>query len=227
VTQAGVIEQPGDAPDRLDGLASLPGRERVLLADPCHFAVTRQDNPHTTDEAGHLHDVDAKRARDQWRQLKDTYESLGFATTVVEPEPGLPDLVFCRNTAFPYPDPTDGEASFIPGCMRYEGRRGEIPVVADHLQVLGYRSTPLPDEVAPSSAAATSSGCGTGGWRSPAPATAPPAKPGGPSPRSRTRPWLGSSWPTPSSTTSTPAWPSSTGPRSPGCLPPSPTGPEN
>lgn len=125
-----------------------PRRGTIVLAEPTRFAVTRQDNPHTVDADGRLHDVDRKRAHQQWDQLEATYEQIGFDTTIVDAEPGLPDLVFCRNTAFPYLGP-DGQHRFIPGRMRYEGRRGEVPLVADHLEAQGYEPTPLPEGLAP------------------------------------------------------------------------------
>lgn len=133
----------------LEELGSRPPRQTILLAEPDDYTVTREDNPHTTDEHGQLHEVDPAEARRQWDQLRGVYASLGFDVEIVPAEPGLPDLVFCRNSVFPYLDPETGERRFVPGRMRYEGRRGEVPVVARHLEALGYEATPLPSGVTP------------------------------------------------------------------------------
>lgn len=145
-----VVDRP-DQVDELGDLAELdrqPRRGTILLAEPTHYDVTREDNPHTTDAEGRLNQVDPDRARRQWTELKATYERLGFATEVVPAEPGLPDLVFCRNSVFPYRD-RDGRPCFVPGRMRYEGREGEVPVASRHLEGLGYEATPLPSGVQP------------------------------------------------------------------------------
>ena len=44
--------------------------------------------------------VDRDRAGEQWRALKDLYESLGHTVDVVDPLPGLPDMVFSANGGF-------------------------------------------------------------------------------------------------------------------------------
>jgi N-dimethylarginine dimethylaminohydrolase len=45
-------------------------------------------------------EVDTARAVAQWAQLRDTYLSLGHTVHVLDPEPGLPDMVFAANGAF-------------------------------------------------------------------------------------------------------------------------------
>lgn len=145
-----VVDRAGEV-DELGDLAELdrqPAPGTVLLADPTHYDVTREDNPHVTDAEGRLNEVDPDRARRQWAELEAAYERLGLATEVVPAEPGLPDLVFCRNSVFPYRDPA-GQPCFVPGRMRYEGREGEVPVASRHLEGLGYEATPLPPGVQP------------------------------------------------------------------------------
>ncbi|MBV8541969.1 MAG: amidinotransferase [Pseudonocardiales bacterium] len=41
--------------------------------------------------------VDTARAMAQWTALADTYRALGHTVEVVDPEPGLPDMVFAAN----------------------------------------------------------------------------------------------------------------------------------
>lgn len=137
-----LVREPGELPGKAP---ALPARERILLAEPTHFDVTRADNPHTVDEQGHLHHVDRARARQQWDAMRRAFEEHGFEGTVLEAREGLPDLVFCCNTAWPYLDEATGAKRFVPSRMRYEGRRGEVPAMAQALERLGYEPTPLPE----------------------------------------------------------------------------------
>lgn len=150
--EATVVRRPEALEDPQDLVASaerLPPRERILLADPTYYDVTRADNPHTVGEDGGLHRVDRELAQRQWRRLREAYVRLGYEVEVLDPEPGLPDLVFCCNTVWPFLDPGGGSKRFIPGRMRYEGRRGEVPQAAAPLEALGYEPAPLPESVGP------------------------------------------------------------------------------
>lgn len=43
--------------------------------------------------------VDAELAKRQWQKLHDTYQSLGYKVEIIDPVPGLPDMVFAANGA--------------------------------------------------------------------------------------------------------------------------------
>ncbi len=140
----GLVTDPDRIARALEESAPLPPRERILLADPRHYDVTREDNPHTVDEHGRLHPVDDDEARRQWEMLRSSFETHGFRTEVLGAREGLPDLVFCCNTAWPFLD-EEGSKRYVPARMRYEGRRGEVPVMEDRLRKLGYRPAALPE----------------------------------------------------------------------------------
>lgn len=143
-----LLETPGQV-ERADvpaSVPSLPARDRILMADPSHYEVTRPDNPHTVDEHGRLNAVDPDAARDQWGELRSVLEEHGFRVDVLAAKEGLPDLVFCCNTAWAFLD-EEGTKRYVPSRMRFEGRQGEVPVIRDRLAALGYEPAPLPEGI--------------------------------------------------------------------------------
>lgn len=64
------------------------------MCSPEYFAVEYAINPWMDPGVA----VDVDRAKDQWEQLRATYERLGHRVEVVEPQPGLPDMVFAANS---------------------------------------------------------------------------------------------------------------------------------
>lgn len=65
------------------------------MCPPEHFAVEYSINPWMDPGAP----VDTALAMDQWENLRATYERLGHTVDIVEPQPGLPDMVFAANSA--------------------------------------------------------------------------------------------------------------------------------
>jgi N-dimethylarginine dimethylaminohydrolase len=66
-----------------------------LMCPPAHFAVTYAINPWMRPDEP----ADPGLAMRQWEQLRQTYLELGHRVRVIEPEPGLPDMVFAANGA--------------------------------------------------------------------------------------------------------------------------------
>ncbi|GAB3583568.1 amidinotransferase [Amycolatopsis endophytica] len=64
------------------------------MCPPRFFAVEYAINP-WMDPA---RPVSAERALTQWRELRDTYRRLGHTVEEIEPQPGLPDMVFAANS---------------------------------------------------------------------------------------------------------------------------------
>jgi len=65
------------------------------MCPPEYFAVEYAINPWMNPE----HPVDLALAKQQWEQLKATYLALGHTVRIIDPEPGLPDMVFAANGA--------------------------------------------------------------------------------------------------------------------------------
>lgn len=68
---------------------------RYLMCPPWYFTVSYSINPWMDP----TQPVDATRAMSQWTALVDTYCALGHTVELINPEPGLPDMVFAANGA--------------------------------------------------------------------------------------------------------------------------------
>jgi ornithine--oxo-acid transaminase len=93
----------------------LPWGRRYLMCPPAHFDVAYAINPWMDLAVG----VDRERAQRQWDALAATLREAGAEVEVLEPLPGLPDLVFTANLGL-----VDGE-TFVPARMRHPERRPE------------------------------------------------------------------------------------------------------
>ena len=117
--------------------ASLPqpSQPRFLMCRPQHFAVTYSINPWMdprawADSGEALHATAAR----QWAGLHRTLLASGAAIETIEPEPGLPDLVFTANAAvvldrkavlarFLHPERQREQPVFAAGFPRAAGAR--------------------------------------------------------------------------------------------------------
>ncbi len=66
---------------------------RYLMCRPEHFEVTYEINPWMDSSVP----VDRELALAQWEHLRQTYLDLGHAVDLVEPLPGMPDMVYAAN----------------------------------------------------------------------------------------------------------------------------------
>ncbi|WP_246245050.1 dimethylargininase [Amycolatopsis pithecellobii] len=72
----------------------VPLTRRYLMCPPRYFAVDYAINPWMDPSQP----VDVSRALAQWTALRDTYRRLGHTVEEIEPQPGLPDMVFAANS---------------------------------------------------------------------------------------------------------------------------------
>ena len=78
--------------------ARTPTARRYLMCRPEHFEVAYAINP-WMDPA---RPVDRALAVRQWESLRATYERLGHTVELIDPVPGLPDMVFAANGGLVY-----------------------------------------------------------------------------------------------------------------------------
>ncbi|MFC8733864.1 dimethylargininase [Luteimicrobium sp. NPDC057192] len=101
-------------------------RRSYLMCRPTYFTVEYAINPWM--DTGRP--VDTARAVAQWERLRDVYLDLGHEVQLVEPLPGLPDMVYAANGA----TVEDGVA--YSARFTYAQRRPEAPAylkwLADH-----------------------------------------------------------------------------------------------
>jgi arginine dihydrolase len=75
--------------------ARRPSARTYLMCPPTYFTVSYAINPWMDPAAG----VDADLAHRQWDALCETYARLGHMVHLIDPVPGLPDMVFAANGA--------------------------------------------------------------------------------------------------------------------------------
>ena len=68
---------------------------RYLMCPPTHFEVTYSINPWMDPTKP----VDLPLALAQWEDLRDRYRALGHTVELLDPVPGLPDMVYAANGA--------------------------------------------------------------------------------------------------------------------------------
>jgi N-dimethylarginine dimethylaminohydrolase len=134
---------------------SLP--PRFLICPPRHFAVTYSINPWMDPRAwaagGTALHADAEH---QWAGLRHALETAGAALEILEPAPGLPDLVFTANAAVVL----DRKAVLARFC--HTERQAEEPVFAAAFRALQARG--LVDEILQLPAGITLEGAGDCIW---------------------------------------------------------------
>jgi N-dimethylarginine dimethylaminohydrolase len=78
----------------VSGLPATRARPRhYAMTAPTHFAVEYAINPWMDTSVP----VDVPTAVDQWETLRRTYVALGHTVDLVDPVPGLPDMVYAAN----------------------------------------------------------------------------------------------------------------------------------
>ena len=101
---------------------------RYLMCRPTHFAVTYRINPWMDPTAPY----DNALAVSQWEHLRQTYLGLGHTVDLIDPLPGLPDMVFSANGA----TVVDGKVLAVQ--FRDAERADEAPAYASWFQHQGF-----------------------------------------------------------------------------------------
>ena len=139
--------------------ASLPqpSQPRFLMCRPQYFAVTYSINPWMdprawADSGEVLHETAAR----QWAGLHRTLLARDAAIETIEPEPGLPDLVFTANAAVVL------NRKAVLARFFHSERRREQPAIAASFRAL--QAYGLLDEVVDMPAGVTLEGAGDCIW---------------------------------------------------------------
>jgi N-dimethylarginine dimethylaminohydrolase len=107
----------------------LPRNRTYLMCPPEHFAVDYAINPWMDTTVP----VDPALALKQWELLRTTLRDLGHTVHVLDPRPGLPDMVYAANGAFSI-DGTVYGARF-----RYPQRAAEADAHREFYGTAGWR----------------------------------------------------------------------------------------
>jgi arginine dihydrolase len=100
-----------------------------LMCPPEFFTVHYAINPWMHPDEP----VDAARAMRQWQQLRAAYAGLGHTVRTIDPEPGLPDMVFAANGA------TVIGGTVLGARFRYRQRAAESAAYLNWFRRNGYR----------------------------------------------------------------------------------------
>ena len=122
-TMASPAQSPARTPDR-----EARTRHFVMTA-PRHFAVEYAINPWMDTSVP----VDVDLALRQWQTLRDTYIRLGHTVDLVDPVPGLPDMVYAANGGLV----VNGHA--IVANFTFPQRAGEADAYAAWMAAAGHR----------------------------------------------------------------------------------------
>ena len=109
----------------------------ILMCPPDHYGIEYEINPWMNRSRA----SDRVEAGRQWTALRAALEGAGAKISLLEPVPGLPDLVFTANAAIIY------RKAAILSRFRHEQRQGEEPVDEAWLSAAGYRVEKLPPDV--------------------------------------------------------------------------------
>ena len=101
---------------------------RYLMCKPEYFTVSYEINPWMHKAVP----TDTAKAVRQWQTLYDTYLSLGHEVELIDPVPGLPDMVYTANGGFII----DGRALGV--RFRVDERRGEERPFMDWFAAHGF-----------------------------------------------------------------------------------------
>ncbi|HJQ48248.1 MAG TPA: amidinotransferase [Amycolatopsis sp.] len=108
-----------------------------LMCPPRHFAVSYAINPWMNP----ADPTDQARAMAQWTELRDTYRRLGHTVEEIEPQPGLPDMVFAANSG------TVLDGRVLGARFRARERAAEAEHFRRWFVEHGYRDVVMPSRI--------------------------------------------------------------------------------
>ena len=100
----------------------------LLMCPPDHYGIEYEINPWMSRSRG----ADRARAMRQWRGLYETLLELGAKVSLLDPVPGLPDMVFTANAGMMFRN------IFISSRFRPAVRAGESPHFEQWFEAAGF-----------------------------------------------------------------------------------------
>ena len=109
----------------------------LLVCRPTHFGIEYEINPWMSINE----DADQDRALYQWDSMCEKLKEAGATIRYIEPQAGLPDMVFTANAGLVY------KKTIVLSNFRHKERQGEKQFFKDWFLKNGYRVIELPDSV--------------------------------------------------------------------------------
>ena len=120
-----------------DDVTRVATPRSYLMCPPEHFAVTYAINPWMRP----AQPADAGLAMRQWERLRQVHLRLGHSVSLIDPVPGLPDMVFAANGA------TVVDGTVLGVRFRHPQRAAEAPAYLDWFRANGWPSVHEPEFV--------------------------------------------------------------------------------
>jgi N-dimethylarginine dimethylaminohydrolase len=122
-------------------LRAIPNRKatrrRYLMCPPRYFAVEYAINPWMDPSQP----VDVELAMAQWTELREIYLELGHRVEEIEPQPGLPDMVFAANSG------TVIDGRVLGARFRADERQPEAELYRRWFVDNGFRDVVMPSKI--------------------------------------------------------------------------------
>jgi N-dimethylarginine dimethylaminohydrolase len=110
---------------------------RILMCPPDHYGIEYEINPWMNRSLGAVRQL----AFSQWTALRDTLQLLGVIIELIEPRPGLPDLVFTANAGLIFHN------KFLSARFKHEVRARESPFFDAWFAGHGFEVAHLPENL--------------------------------------------------------------------------------
>ena len=108
----------------------------LLMCSPAYYGIEYEINPWMKRSRPSNHPL----AQQQWQALYHILrDQMGLEVSLIEPRPGLPDMVFTANAGFVW------DNKFIPSNFRYAVRRGEAAYFQEWFASRNYKIVKLPE----------------------------------------------------------------------------------
>ena len=108
---------------------------RILMCPPSHYGIEYEINPWMDRRIG----SDPELAGRQWESLRSKLQELGATIELLDPIPGLPDLVFTANAGLVFGD------LFVSSRFRHGVRQGETPYFDRWFREHGFQVVTMPE----------------------------------------------------------------------------------
>ena len=105
------------------------------MCPPDHYGIEYEINPWMNRSFGAVRQL----AFQQWTQLRDTLARLGVTVEVIEPQLGLPDLVFTANAGLMFHN------TFLSSRFKHDVRAKESPHFDEWFRAHGYHVVQFPN----------------------------------------------------------------------------------
>jgi N-dimethylarginine dimethylaminohydrolase len=110
---------------------------RILMCPPDFYGIEYEINPWMSRHR----QSDKQAAATQWSALKQLLELAGAHVDLLQPQPGLPDLVFTANAALIF------RSTAVMARFRHPERQGEVPFDEAWLRDHGFEIRHVPEDL--------------------------------------------------------------------------------